>query len=77
MKCLKEPLLPLANRQDKVLGTFFEGRFKSVAVLDEKALLAIGVYIDLNPVAVRSWRLRKQPITHRSSSEWTMSKLKA
>jgi hypothetical protein len=29
----------------------FEGRFKSVAVLDEESLLAIGVYIDLNPVA--------------------------
>jgi hypothetical protein len=53
MKCLKEPLSRLANRQDKVRGTFFEGRFKSVAVLDEAALLAIGVYIDLNPVAAK------------------------
>jgi hypothetical protein len=53
MKCLKEPLSRLANRQDKVRGTFFEGRFKSVAVLDEEALLAIGVYIDLNPVAAK------------------------
>ena len=40
MKCLKEPLSRLANRQDKVRGAFFEGRFKSVAVLDEEALLA-------------------------------------
>ena len=53
MKCLKEPLSRLANRQDKTRGTFFEGRFKSVAVLDEEALLAIGVYIDLNPVAAK------------------------
>jgi hypothetical protein len=51
MKCLKEPLSRLANRQDGTRGTFFEGRFKSVAVLDEEALLAISVYIDLNPVA--------------------------
>ena len=29
----------------------FEGRFKSVAILDEEALLATCVYIDLNPVA--------------------------
>jgi hypothetical protein len=36
-----------------VRGTFFVGRFKSVAVLDEEALLAIGVYIDLNPVAAK------------------------
>jgi len=51
MKCLKEPLSRLANRQDKVRGAFFEGRFKSVAILDDEALLAIGAYIDLNPVA--------------------------
>ena len=39
MKCLKEPLARLANRQDKTRGTFFEGRFKSVAIVDEEALL--------------------------------------
>jgi hypothetical protein len=48
MKCLKEPLSRLANQQDKTRGTFFEGRFKSVAVLDDEALLTIGVYIDLS-----------------------------
>jgi hypothetical protein len=51
MKCLKEPLSRLVNRQEKVRGAFFEGRFKSVAILDEGALLAVGAYIDLNPVA--------------------------
>ena len=51
MKCLKEPLARLANRQDQARGTFFEGRFKSVAVLDEASLLATCAYIDLNPVA--------------------------
>ena len=53
MKCLKEPLSRLANRQDKTRGTFFEGRFKSVAVVGEEALLKICVYIDLNPVAAK------------------------
>ena len=53
MKCLKEPLSRLANRQDKTRGTFFESRFKSVAVVDEESLLAISVYIDLNPVAAK------------------------
>ena len=53
MKCLKEPLARLANRQDKTRGTFFEGRFKSIAVVDEEALLKICVYIDLNPVAAK------------------------
>jgi REP element-mobilizing transposase RayT len=51
MKCLKEPLARLANRQDKARGAFFEQRFKSVAVLDEESLLATCAYIDLNPVA--------------------------
>jgi hypothetical protein len=51
MKCLKEPLSRLANRQDRTRGAFFEGRFKSVAVCDEEALLATYVYIDQNPVA--------------------------
>jgi REP element-mobilizing transposase RayT len=51
MKCLKEPLARLANRQDKTRGAFFEERFKSVAILDEESLLATCAYIDLNPVA--------------------------
>ena len=51
MKCLKEPLARLANRQDQMRGAFFEGRFKSVAILDEEALLTVCAYIDLNPVA--------------------------
>jgi len=51
MKCLKEPLARLANHQDQTRGAFFEGRFKSVAILDEAALLATCAYIDLNPVA--------------------------
>ena len=51
MKCLKEPLARLANHQDQTRGAFFEGRFKSIAILDEAALLATCAYIDLNPVA--------------------------
>jgi hypothetical protein len=51
MKCLKEPLARLANRHEQTRGAFFEGRFKSIAILDEAALLATCAYIDLNPVA--------------------------
>jgi putative transposase len=51
MKCLKEPLSRLANRQDNARGAFFEERFKSIAILDEESLLATCAYIDLNPVA--------------------------
>jgi len=41
----------LANREEKTSGAFFEGRFKSVAILDEESLLATCAYIVLNPVA--------------------------
>jgi hypothetical protein len=51
MKCLKEPLARLANRQDQTRGAFFEERFKSIAILDEESLLDACAYIDLNPVA--------------------------
>jgi hypothetical protein len=51
MKCLKEPLARLANREDQTRGAFFESRFKSVAILDDESLLATCTYIDLNPVA--------------------------
>ncbi len=51
MKCLKEPLSRLANREEETRGAFFKGRFKSVAILDEESLLATCAYIDLNPVA--------------------------
>ncbi|MEQ1830329.1 MAG: hypothetical protein ABL921_30510 [Pirellula sp.] len=51
MKCLKEPLARLANKQDECTGAFFEGRFKSIAILDEESLLSVCAYIDLNPVA--------------------------
>jgi REP element-mobilizing transposase RayT len=51
MKCLKEPLSRMVNREEKCTGAFFEGRFKSIAVLDEEALLTVCVYVDLNPVA--------------------------
>ena len=51
MKALKEPLARMANREDDCKGTFWESRYKSIAILDEEALLATCAYIDLNPVA--------------------------
>ena len=51
MKCLKEPLARMANKEDNCRGVFWESRYKSVAILDEESLLTTCAYIDLNPVA--------------------------
>lgn len=51
MKSLKEPIARRANREEECTGAFWEGRFKSIAILDEASLLATCAYIDLNPVA--------------------------
>ena len=51
MKALKEPLSRLANKEDGCRGTFWEKRFKSIAILDTEALLATSIYVDLNVFA--------------------------
>ncbi|USD66286.1 transposase [Vibrio sp. SCSIO 43136] len=50
MKELNYDIACKANLEDECSGHFWESRFKSQALLDEKALAAAMAYVDLNPV---------------------------
>jgi REP element-mobilizing transposase RayT len=50
MRLVTDPLARRANAEEEISGRFWQGRFRSVKLCDEAAILACNVYVDLNPI---------------------------
>jgi hypothetical protein len=67
MRCTAENIARRANAEDDTGGRFWSGRFRSMRILDETALLAVMIYVDLNPIRAR---ISRTPETSRHTSAY-------
>ena len=70
-RLLKEPCARMWNRQDRVTGHFWEGRFKSPRVLDLQGLVHVARYIELNEVHAGAAATVQESAWTSASVQWS------